>query len=548
MTMPEHRIETLRARYDTDSACAAQLLCDTHPADQTAFTIVDANLGGRDVTYGELADRSRRFAAGLTDLGVRTGDRVATLMGRSLDLVVALLGIWRCGAVHVPLFTAFAASTVADRIATCGAKVVVCDAAQRAKLTSVTAPRIVVSAEADEYDRLHGSDLTVAQLHRSYRAEAASVVAGGGDAVLVQLYTSGTTGLPKGVPLPVKALAALRAYVEYGLDVRPDDVYWNAADTGWGYGLFYGLLGPLAAGRRNLLLRSAFSPELTWRVMARFGVSNFAAAPTVFRALRGRPAPARAELALRCLSSAGEPLTTDVIEWSRQELGVEVRDHYGQTEHGMVIVNGWHPDVRRPLKPGSMGQPMPGWATQVLLPDRDEPAPAGTPGRIVIDVPASPLFWFPGYVDAPEATAERFSDDGRWFYTGDVGCLDGDGYCFFSARDDDVIIMAGYRIGPFEVESALTAHPDVAEAVVVGVPDALRGEVVEAFVVPRDGVSPSGALAAELQHLVKRTYAAHAYPRAVHFVPELPKGPSGKIQRSLLRTRRREQLAASGGA
>ncbi|WP_163511185.1 AMP-binding protein [Fodinicola acaciae] len=545
---PEHRIETFRADYDSASACAARFLCDIHPADRIAFTIVDSYLSGRDVTYGELADQSRRFAAALTDLGVGPGDRVATLMGKSLELVVALLGIWRCGAVHVPLFTAFAESTAVARVRTCGAKVIVCDMAQRPKLASVTASRVIVAAEVNEYERPHGSDLIFAELQRSYRPEDATTFVGGGDAVLVQLYTSGTTGLPKGVPLPIKALAAIRTYVEYGLDVHRDDVYWNAADTGWGYGLFYGLLGPLTAGMSNLLLRSSFSPELTWRVMSRYQVTNFAAAPTVFRALRGCPSPSGERLALRRLSSAGEPLTADVVEWSRKTFGVEVRDHYGQTEHGMVIVNGWHPDVRGPLKPGSMGQPMPGWTTSVLWPDRDEIAPPGTPGRIAIDVPGSPLFWFPGYVDAPEATAERFSEDGRWYYTGDVGCLDDDGYCFFSARDDDVIIMAGYRIGPFEVESALTTHPDVSEAVVVGVPDNLRGEVVEAFVVPRPGVAPSDALAADLKLLVKQTYAAHAYPRKVHFLPELPKGPSGKIQRSLLRTRRREQLAGSGGA
>lgn len=542
------RVEALRSIYDTPSACAAELLCDAHPADRVAFTIVEPDLSFRDVTYGELADRSRRFAAALAHLGVEPGDRVATLLGKSVDLLVALLGIWRRGAVHVPLFTAFAPATVSARLAASGAKAVVCDTAHRVKIGPDGDLPVIVSVEPGQY-ALHPGDLTVRQLLDSYQPDdpRAAAAAAGGDGVLVQLYTSGTTGTPKGVPLTVRGLAAIHAYLEYGLDLREDDVYWNAADTGWGYGLFYGVLGPLATGQRNILLHSAFSPELTWRVLERFRVTNFAAAPTVFRALRDCTPRSARRLGLRCLSSAGEPLTADVIDWAQRVLGVPVRDHYGQSEHGMVVVNGWHPSILRTLTAGSMGLPMPGWAVTVLLPDRDELAPPGTPGRIAIDVPASRLFWFAGYVDAAERTAERFSPDGRWYYTGDAGWRDEDDYVFFSGRDDDVIIMAGYRIGPFEVESALAGHPDVVEAAVIGVPDDLRGEVIEAFIVPRPGVTPSDALADELQQLVKRTYAAHAYPRSVHFVPELPKNPSGKIQRSVLRERRGRQVATSRG-
>jgi acetyl-CoA synthetase len=216
-------------------------------------------------------------------------------------------------------------------------------------------------------------------------------------------------------------------------------------------------------------------------------------------------------------------------------LGVPIRDDYGQSEHGMLIVNGWHPDIQRPIKPGSMGQTMPGWAMAVLHGDRDEIAPPGVQGRIAIDVPASPLFWSTGYVNAPDRTAERFSRDGRWYYTGDAGTQDDEGYFFFSSRDDDVIIMAGYRIGPFEIENILTAHPGVVEAAVVAVPDELHSEVVAAFVVLEPETVGSDSLVQELQQSVKRDYAAHAYPRSIHFVSSLPKSPSGKIQRFLLR-------------
>uniref|UniRef100_UPI002455378E AMP-binding protein n=1 Tax=Nocardia cyriacigeorgica TaxID=135487 RepID=UPI002455378E len=356
----------------------------------------------------------------------------------------------------------------------------------------------------------------------------------GGDGLLVQLFTSGTTGTPKGVPIPVRALASFHAYQEFALDVRPDDVFWNAADPGWAYGLYYAILGPLASGIRSLLLHAGFSPALTWQVMDTFGVTNFAAAPTVYRALRADSATAP-KLRLRRASSAGEPLTPEVVAWSADTLGVAVRDHYGQTEHGMVICNAWHDDLNTEAPAGSMGRSLPGWACAVLADDADVEAPTGQLGRIAIDTERSPLLWFLGYLDAPERTAQRYTPDGRWYLTGDAGSQDADGFFHFSARDDDVIIMAGYRIGPFEVESVLVMHEDVAEAAVVGLPDELRGEVLEAFVVLREGVTGSAELEAELQTLVKKKFAAHAYPRRVHFVPSLPKTPSGKVQRFLLR-------------
>jgi acetyl-CoA synthetase len=324
--------------------------------------------------------------------------------------------------------------------------------------------------------------------------------------------------------------------------VSADDVFWNAADPGWAYGLYYAILGPLAAGRRSLLLHAGFSPALTWQVMERFGVTNFAAAPTVYRALRADPAPVPDSVRLRRASSAGEPLTPEVISWAEENLGVPVRDHYGQTEHGMVIVNGWADEVRAPVRAGSMGRPMPGWSAAVLDETDTTILPPGEVGRVAIHVAGSPLMWFSGYAGAPDKTAERYTDDGAWYLTGDAGSIDANGFFSFSARDDDVIIMAGYRIGPFDVESVLVTHPRVMETAVIGVPDTLRGEVLEAFVVLRSGDTGDEHLTAELQQLVKDQFAAHAYPRTVHFIDELPKTPSGKVQRYVLRQRRRAEV------
>ncbi|MGW0181733.1 AMP-binding protein [Nocardia sp. NPDC003345] len=531
---PNTRVRELLDSYDHADACAAYLLCDRHPADAVAFTVVDEDLSAVDLTYGELRERSQRCAAALAGLGVGPGDRVATLMAKSADLVVVLLGLWRCGAVHVPLFTAFAPPAIAFRLRASAAAVVVTDPDQAAKLApgdDIPADppwQTIVAGDAALPGALRLDDLLAAA------GAAAPPAIVGGDGLLVQLFTSGTTGTPKGVPIPVRALAAFHAYQEFALDVRPGDVFWNAADPGWAYGLYYAILGPLASGVRSLLLHAGFAPDLTWRVLERFGVTNFAAAPTVYRSLRAAGS-AGAPIRLRRASSAGEPLTPEVVAWSADALGVAVRDHYGQTEHGMVICNAWHDDLDVVAPGGSMGRALPGWECAVLADDSDTEAPPGQLGRLAIDTERSALLWFLGYLDDPERSAARYTADGRWYLTGDAGYRDPEGFFHFSARDDDVVIMAGYRIGPFEVESVLVLHDAVAEAAVVGLPDELRGEVLEAFVVLRAGTEGTGALESELQTLVKNKFAAHAYPRRVHFVSALPKTPSGKVQRYLLR-------------
>jgi acetyl-CoA synthetase len=535
-TSIERRLRELLAAYGDPGLCLAEVLCDRHPPDAVAFTIAGEHLAARDLTYGELALRSRRLASALVARGVAPGDRVATLMPKSADLVVAMLAIWRCGAAYVPLFTAFAAPAVAMRLDASDVRVVIVDAGQRAKL-GATERHVIVAGGSGHPGDVAFED-AIAE-HEPLMQPARL----GGDGPFVRLFTSGTTGDPKAVVIPARALAAFVAYQEIGLDVRPDDVFWNAADPGWAYGLYYAICAPLATGRRSLLLAAPFSVDLTFRVLTTFGVTNFAAAPTVYRALRNAGGVPE-NLKLRVCSSAGEPLNADLVTWGREALRVPIHDHYGQTELGMVAINAHAPAAAAPLRPGSMGHAMPGFSIAILAESSDAIAPPGEPGRVAVDLHASPLMWFEAYADAPERTAQRFIAD-RWYLTGDAGRMDAEGYVFFSSRDDDVIIMAGYRIGPFEIESVLLEHPAVAESAVVGVPDDLRGEVVEAFVVLRPGIEATDALGADLQQHVKHGFAAHAYPRRVHFVPELPKTPSGKIQRFLLRETRRQ---ASGGA
>jgi acetyl-CoA synthetase len=365
---------------------------------------------------------------------------------------------------------------------------------------------------------------------------------------LIRVFTSGTTGTAKTVPVPVKALAAFRIYMEYGLDVRDDDVFWNAADPGWAYGMYYGILGPLLTGRRSLLLHAGFDVALMWDVLERFKVTNLAAPPRMYRALRSGEARLPAEgVSLRACSSAGEPLPADLISWAEERLGAPIREGYGQTELGMAIVNGWHPDIQGDVKPGSMGRAMPGFNAAVLEDATDTTASSGADGRVAIDVPASPLMWFTGYAGDPSRTAKRFSSDGRWYFTGDIAAADDAGSFFFSSREDDVIIIAGHRTGPLEVESALLSHPDVAEAAVIGVPDEVQGQVLEAYIVLREGVSASAALIAALNEHVKDRHAAHAHACSIHILDALPKTPSGKVQRFILRERRRDELKSLTG-
>jgi acetyl-CoA synthetase len=538
----EQRVQELIALYSGNNVCAAELLCDAHDPAAMAYRIIGADLSARDISYGELCEESQRFAAALADLGIGAGDRVATLMGKSRNYLVALLGIWRLGAVHVPLFTAFAPPAIAFRLLGSGTKLVVCDESQRGKLQPGEAmpnppPWQVITTGAADDRALAFEALMAAAL------PCPPAAAIGGDAPIIHIFTSGTTGSPKGVLVPLRALASFRAYGEFALGLEPSDLYWCAADPGWAYGLYFGVLTSLTTATPSVMLEAGFTPQATLAVLAEHPITNFAAAPTVYRSLREAGLPMPTGLALRRASSAGEPLTPDVNAWAVTALGIEVHDHYGQTEAGMLINNDHHPLLRRPLKPGSMGGVMPGWRAAVLHEDRDEEAGPGVVGRVAMVLGDSPLAWFNGYEGNLAKSAEKFAGDGRWYLTGDTGSVDEDGYFHFSSRDDDVIIMAGYRIGPFEIETVLNAHAAVAESAVIAVPDVVRGEIMEAFVVVKAGVEPSGDLAMQLQQWVKTRYAAHAFPRTVHFARDLPKTPSGKIQRFVLKQQRKEEMA-----
>lgn len=531
----ERAVRALLSRYREPGISAAWLLCDQHDPSSIAYRVISLDLKESPLTFGELRDESARLASSIADLGVGPGDRVATLMGKGRDLIVSLLAIWRLGAVHLPLFTAFAPDAIALRLKGSSAKAVICDGAQHSKIVALRGTPAFTKLQVITTGPVSDDTVGFADLVENGKVDN-SLPALGPESPIIHIFTSGTTGAPKGVVIPLWMLAAVESYMTFGLDLRSDDTYWCAADPGWAYGLYYGVLGPLATGTTGLLMEGGFSAETTIAALSRFGVTNFAAAPTVYRALRasGLSMPS---LDLRCASSAGEPLNAEINDWAVSTLGVPIYDHYGQTEAGMLVNNHHHPLLEEPLEPGSMGRPLPGWRAAVLDEVVDEEAPPGEIGRLAMDLSRSPLAWFAGYSGGASA-ADKFSADGRWYFTGDLARMDEDGRFYFSSREDDVILMAGYRIGPAEVEAAINSHPEVGESAVVGVPDELRGEVLEAFVVPHGQVADAEAFSAEIQQWVKSHYAAHAYPRKVHLVDDLPKTPSGKLQRFVLRQRR----------
>lgn len=482
-------------------------------------------------TFAELRDQSARFANFLKAQGIGTGDVIAGMLPRTPELIVTILGTWRAGAVYQPLFTAFGPKAVEHRLQMSKAMLVVTDPANRGKLDEIDAATkraIKVAIVKGAHDTLAAGDLDFnAELAR--QATTFEPVMRRGDDAFLMMSTSGTTGLPKGVPVPIKALSSFYVYMRDAIDLRPDDRFWNIADPGWAYGLYYAVTGPLLLGHATTFYDGPFTVESTYNLLRSQGITNLAGAPTAYRLLIAAGSETAAPLKgkLRVVSSAGEPLNPEVIRWFAEHLAAPINDHYGQTETGMVVNN--HHGLRHTVRPGSAGLAMPGYRVAVIDDEGREVAP-GTPGTLAVDIARSPLLWFTGYWQQPTPAI-----GGGYYRTGDHVEMDAEGRVSFIGRADDVITSSGYRIGPFDVESALIEHPAVLEAAVIGRPDPERTEVVKAFVVLKSGNKGDAALAEELSQYVKKRLSAHAYPREIDFVEQLPKTPSGKVQRFILR-------------
>ncbi|WP_157218541.1 AMP-binding protein [Flavisphingomonas formosensis] len=493
----------------------------------TALYWVSADGRTENYSFEALRDQSARVANLLESQGIGPGDVVAGLLPRTPDLVATILGSWRIGAVYQPLFTAFGPKAIEHRLALSGALFVVTDSTNRAKLEGIADCPQIATVMVDG-DRAPEGDIDFRPAVAAQPADFVPVLRASDDLFLM-MSTSGTTGLAKGVGVPLKGLLAIGAYMRWAIDLQPGDMFWNIADPGWAYGLYYGITGPLLLGHAITLYDGPFSAETAYALIGRLGITNLAGSPTAYRLLMAAGAEAAAPVSgqLRVVSSAGEPLNPEVIRWFDAHLAVPVHDHYGQTETGMVVNN--HHGLDHPVRIGSAGLAMPGYRIVVLDEAGEELGP-NRPGILAIDIANSPLFWFDGYWQT-----ETPAIDGRYYRTGDTVEQELDDSISFIGRQDDVITSAGYRIGPFDVESALMEHPAVMETAVVGVPDRERTELVKAFVVLNQGYAASAGLAEALKLHVKTRLSAHAYPRLISFMSELPKTPSGKIQRFILR-------------
>ncbi|UVJ42275.1 AMP-binding protein [Pseudomonas sp. LS1212] len=515
--------------------------CDRHVASgRTALYWEGRDGSSARYSFSELQQQAARFGNFLKAQGIGPGDKVAGLLPRTAELLIAILGTWRVGAVYQPLFTAFGPKAIEHRLGS-GAKLVVTDSLNRSKLDDVSGcPSIMTVCE--EAERRPGDFNFHSQLEQ-HSTDCEPVMLGA-DAPFLLMFTSGTTGLAKALEVPLRAIVAFQGYMRDAIDLRPEDAFWNLADPGWAYGLYYAVTGPLALGHATTFYDGPFTVESTCRIIQKYAITNLAGSPTAYRLLiaAGDTFAEGIKGYLRVVSSAGEPLNPQVIRWFSDNLGVTIHDHYGQTELGMVLCN--HHGLQHPVHMGSAGFAVPGHRI-VVLDENHQELPAGQPGNLAVDREQSPLCWFGGYLGG---TTKGFV--GKYYLSGDTAELNADGSISFVGRNDDVITTSGYRVGPFDVESALIEHPAVVEAAVIGKPDPERTELIKAFVVLNPLYSASPELAETLRLHVRQRLAAHSYPREIEFVTELPKTPSGKLQRFILRNQEiaKQQAAAAQAA
>lgn len=514
-------------------------ICDRYATDPQRVALRYQRHNGTqgEITFAGLQRRAAQFASFLQAQGIAPGDRVACLLPRTPELLIVVLGTLRAGAVYQPLFTAFGSGAIEYRLQQAASKLIVTNTEQWPKLAAVQdLPATMLVADEQPDGGAEADFLFYSQLQQ--QPEQFEPVTIAANDPMLQMFTSGTTGKAKGLAVPARALSAFHMYMKYAVGLRPQDNFWNVADPGWAYGLYYGIIAPLQLGATIHFNEAGFSADNTFAFLQHYRITNLAAAPTAYRLLKAHDEllDNYPDIQLRVASSAGEPLNPELVSWAQRKLNCLVCDQYGQTETGMTSAN-FH-ELSHTRRDASMGYQIPGYRLVALDHDGHEVA-AGESGELAIDMDNSPLFFFQGYMgDAREPYR------GQYYLTGDVVLSNGEGSHSYTGRDDDIIASAGYRIGPAEVESALLEHPAVIESAVVAKPDAERGHIVKAYVELRPEYYGDDALIQELQQHVRRCLSTHSFPREIEFLTELPKTSSGKIQRFVLRKQAEAEAAA----
>ncbi|MFS8045461.1 AMP-binding protein [Rhizobium sp. BR 314] len=487
------------------------------------------------MTYGELRACSASFANALTALGVRRGDRVALLLPQSFETVVAHVAIYKMGAIALPLALLFGAEALEYRLQASGASAIVTNRFGLERLRPIR-DRLPELTQVISIDGAEDGVSGFADLVAAY-PPLFEVADTGPDDPALMIFTSGTTGPPKGALHGHRVLPGHIPGMQFAHEGFPKagDRLWTPSDWAWAGGLLNALLPSLMLGVPVVSSPAQkFDPHMAFRIMAEMEVRNAFIPPTALRLLKAVDNPrARYDLKLRTIGSAGEALGRETFEWARSALGVSVNEFFGQTECNFVLASSEAFGVSRA---GATGKAAPGHRVAIVDADGVE-VPIGESGQIAIKRPDPVMFL--GYWQNETATEAKFAND--WLLTGDIGRQDADGYISFVGRDDDVITSSGYRIGPSEIEDCLGGHPAVQLAAAVGKPDAVRTEIVKAYVVLVPGREPSEALAAEIRDWVKTRLSMHEYPREIEFVDALPLTTSGKVIRRLLRERATEE-------
>ena len=495
------------------------------------LAILYARPDGRDVpiTYGWLRDTSNRLANALRAHGIGRGDRVSILLPQSPEVAAIHIAIYKLGAVALPLAVLFGVDALSYRLENSGAKALITNAWGVERIAEIrnelSALKLVLSLDgpsdgargfADELSRA-SSDFTPIDTSP--------------DDPAMMVYTSGTTGQPKGALHGHRVLIGHFPGVETHHDFlpQPGDRLWTPADWAWAGGLLNVLLPGLHYGVPVVARRfEKFDPEEAFALMARAQIRNAFIPPTALRMLRAAPNPkGRYAINMRSIGSGGESLGAETYEWGKSAFGLVINEFYGQTECNIVLAACNAIGVS---KAGAIGKPVAGHTVGIIDNDGNELKPGET-GQIAVKRPDPVMFL--EYWGKPEATRDKFIGD--WMTTGDQGVMDDEGYVSFVGRDDDVITSAGFRIGPGEIEDCLIRHPAVALAAAVGKPDALRTEIVKAFIVLKKGFAASDTLASDIQGFVKTRLSAHEYPREVAFIDDMPMTTTGKVIRRLLR-------------
>lgn len=502
----------------------------SHLADKTALLYTDAK---QDVSYtfSQLKALSNKAANVLTEnSSIIKGDRVFIFMPRLPQLYIALLGVIKVGAIVGPLFEAFMEGAVYDRLFNSEAKAI------------VTTPELLKRVPLDKLPKLEKVFLVGENIEETNQivdfnvkmeeaSETFEIVWVDREDGLILHYTSGSTGAPKGVLHVHYAMLQHYKTAQWVLDLKEDDVYWCTADPGWVTGTSYGIFGPWLNGITNVVVGGRFSPEAWYGAIEKFKVTVWYSAPTAFRMLLGAGNAVIEQFdlsSLRHILSVGEPLNPEVVRWGMEVYKLRIHDTWWMTETGAHMICNY-PSMD--IKPGSMGKPIPG-TYAAIVDDEGNELPPNTMGNLALKKGWPSMMreiW-----NNPEKYASYFISD-QWYVSGDSAYQDEEGYFWFQGRIDDVIMTAGERVGPFEVESKLIEHPAVVEAGVIGKPDPVRGEIIKAFVALHENIEPTDALKEEIRQFVKEGLSAHAAPREIEFKEKLPKTRSGKIMRRVLK-------------